>query len=856
MQKINFKLKTITAAIIAGSLAVPAITFAQDGLVEEIVTTGSRVKARSATDTPAPVDVINASELTNQGDTDVSNLLRNSVPSYAVNDQPISDAATLVRPANLRGMAPDHALLLVNGKRRHRASVITWLGNGISNGSQGPDTAAIPALALKNVEVLRDGASALYGSDAIAGVINFNLKDASDGGTIQVSAGEYSAGDGQQAYIGINRGFELGSNGFVNLTIEYGNQDPTSRSEQRNDAQGLIDAGVQGVPEPAMIWGRPIVDNDLKLFVNFGADLGNGTEMYGYTNKNSKYVDGGFFFRNPTNRPGVFADGDGNLLVGDMTGDGSGNCDAYRVAYNAATVAALIADDNCFNFNETIPGGFTPRFGGKITDEAFLFGVRGEADNGLGWDISTYYGKHKSDFHINNSINASMGPLSPRDFDPGFYQQVDMNLNADFTYSVSETFNMAFGAEYRTEEFTVGTGQEESYTDGGLGEQGFSTSSNGFPGFPAKTSGEFERTNYAAYVESEWDASDNLLIQSALRFEDFDDFGTTTNYKLGANLKLSDDVGLRATYSTGFKAPTPGQSNTSNTSTELSAGVLVNNGTIPATSAVALRNGGKPLEPEDATNLTLGAYMAIGEFDITVDFFDIDVENRLNLSTEVELTDADIADLIAEGVPGAGDLRRFRFFTNDFDTSTKGFDIVVSRSMDMFNGTTDFNLAYNFTKTEVTDYNADTIDAQRIKQIEDTTPETRWNLSANHMVDDWRVLARVSFYDEWFDQFECDVFSSGCNDEITANPDAYVFNSEFIVDLEVQYNFNENSSILIGGNNVFDNSGQTTTEMHNIIGGDGFLLNTATAAVGNKYSTFAPMGFSGAYWYAKYKYDF
>jgi iron complex outermembrane receptor protein len=856
MQKINFKLKTITAAIIAGSLAAPAITFAQDGLVEEIVTTGSRVKARSATDTPAPVDVINASELTNQGDTDVSNLLRNSVPSYAVNDQPISDAATLVRPANLRGMAPDHTLLLVNGKRRHRASVITWLGNGISNGSQGPDTAAIPALALKNVEVLRDGASALYGSDAIAGVINFNLKDASEGGTIQVSAGEYSAGDGQQAYIGINRGFELGSNGFVNLTVEYGSQDPTSRSEQRNDAQGLIDDGVQGVPAPAMIWGRPIVDNDLKVFVNFGADLGNGTEMYGYTNKNSKYVDGGFFFRNPTNRPGVFADGDGNLLVGDMTADGTGNCDAYRVAYNAATIAALIADDNCFNFNETIPGGFTPRFGGKITDEAFLFGVRGEADNGLGWDVSTYYGKHKSDFHINNSINASMGPLSPRDFDPGFYQQVDMNLNADFTYSVSETFNMAFGAEYRTEEFTVGSGQEESYTDGGLGEQGFSTSSNGFPGFPAKTSGEFERTNYAAYVESEWDASDSLLIQSALRFEDFDDFGTTTNFKLGANLKLSDDVGLRATYSTGFKAPTPGQSNTSNTSTELSAGVLVNNGTIPATSAVALRNGGKPLEPEDATNLTLGAYMAIGEFDITVDFFDIDVENRLNLSTEVELTDADIADLIAEGVPGAGDLRRFRFFTNDFDTSTKGFDIVVSRSMDMFNGTTDFNLAYNFTKTEVTDYNADTIDAQRIKQIEDTTPETRWNLSANHMVDDWRVLARVSFYDEWFDQFECDVFSSGCNDEITANPDAYVFNSEFIVDLEVQYNFNENSSILIGGNNVFDNSGQTTTEMHNIIGSDGFLLNTATAAVGNKYSTFAPMGFSGAYWYAKYKYDF
>ena len=320
-----FKLNSIAAAVVVGSFMAPAITFAQDGLVEEIVTTGSRVKARSATETPAPVDVINASELANQGDTDVSNLLRNSVPSYSVNDQPISDAATLVRPANLRGMAPDHALLLVNGKRRHRASVITWLGNGISNGSQGPDTAAIPALALKNVEVLRDGASALYGSDAIAGVINFNLKDASDGGTVQITAGEYAAGDGQQAYLGFNRGFELGSNGFVNLTVEYGSMDPTSRSEQRGDAQGLIDAGVEGVPDPAMVWGRPIVDNDLKIFVNFGADLGNGTEMYGYTNKNSKYVDGGFFFRNPTNRPGVFADGDGNLLVADMTADGSGN---------------------------------------------------------------------------------------------------------------------------------------------------------------------------------------------------------------------------------------------------------------------------------------------------------------------------------------------------------------------------------------------------------------------------------------------------------------------------------------------------------------------------------------------------
>jgi len=851
--KTFWKLNTIAAAIIAGSTVLPTIAIAADeGMVEEIVTTGSRVKARSTTETPAPVDVISASELANQGDTNISNLLRNTVPSYSVNDQPISDAATLVRPANLRGMAPDHTLLLVNGKRRHRAAVITWLGNGISNGSQGPDAAAIPAAALKSVEVLRDGAAAQYGSDAIAGVLNFNLKDASEGTSIELRAGQYSAGDGDQMTVSLNKGMELGSNGFVNMTLEYGSSDATSRSEQRNDAQGLIDAGVQGVPAPAMVWGRPIVDNDMKFFVNFGADLGGGTEMYGYTNVNSKDVDGGFFFRNPTNRPGVFADGgdDDNLLVADTTGDMSGNCGQYAVPYSASVVADLLADDNCFNFNETIPGGFTPRFGGKITDQSFLFGLKGATDGGIGWDVSTYYGKSKADFHINNTVNASLLDLTPRDFDPGYYQQVDMNLNADFTYSLSEAVNLAFGAEYRTEEFTVGAGQEESFIDGGYGDQGFSTSSNGFPGFPAATSGVFDRSNIAAYVEAEWDASDDLLVQSALRFEDFDDFGTTTNYKIGANYRMTEDLGVRATYSTGFKAPTPGQSNTSNTSTELTGGVLVNNGTIPATSAVALRNGGAPLKAEDATNFTLGVYATIGEFDVTVDYFDIDVEDRLNLSSEVELTDDDIADLIAEGVPGAGDLRRFRFFTNDFNTNTSGFDIIVSTSTDWMGGTTQWNLAYNQTKTDVTEYNTATIDPQRIKQIEDTTPETRWNLSANHSMDAWRFLARVSFYDEWFDQFECDVFASSCNDDILADNGAYTFDSEFVVDLEAEYEINASSSLLLGVNNVLDNNGQTTTEMHDL----GF--NTATAAVGNTYSAFAPMGFSGAYWYANYRYNF
>ena len=817
-----FKINAIAAAVIAGSTALPSFAVAEE-MVEEIVTTGSRVKARSVTETPAPVDVIQASELANQGDTDVGNLLRNSVPSFAISDQPISDAATLIRPANLRGMAPDHTLVLVNGKRRHRASVITWLGNGISNGSQGPDVAALPTMALKSVEVLRDGASSIYGSDAIAGVINFQLKDASDGNTIELRAGEYSAGDGQQLTIAMNKGMELGADGFVNMTLEYGSSDETIRSVQRTDAAGLVADGYTDVPNPAMIWGRPIVDDDLKFFVNFGADLGAGTEMYGYTNYNSKNVDGGFYFRNPTNRGGVYGDGSA-LLIGDMTPDDGADCPAVTLDGNtpdAAAMQAVIDDPNCFSFQETIPGGFTPRFGGEITDQAFLFGLKGETDGGLGWDVSTYYGKNKSDFHINNTVNASLGPDTPRNFDPGYYQQVDMNLSADFTYSMSDSTELAFGMEYRTEEFTVGAGQEESYTAGVLGTQGFSTSSNGFPGFPAKTAGTFERSNLAAYVQSGWQASDALYVESGLRFEDFEDFGVTTNYKLGFNYDLDGDLFLRGTYSTGFKAPTPGQSNTSNTSTEIdpATGQLRNNGTIPATSAVALLNGGAPLDPEESTNFTLGFGGTIGAFDFTIDYFDIDVEDRLNLSSEVTLSDADIQSLIDDNVPGAGDMAAFRFFTNDFDTNTSGIDVVISTTT----GNTEWNLAYNNTSTDVTD-RGQTVDDGRVRQMEETTPDTRWNLSANHSMDNLRVLGRVSYFDDWYD------FDEGV-----------VFDGEYIVDVEVAYDMSAKSSVLLGGNNILDNSGDEVPNPY---------------AYGNLYSQRSPFGISGAFWYATYRYNF
>ncbi len=824
----NFKTSAIAAAVIAGSTMLPSTALFAQEMVEEIITLGARAKARSATDSVAPVDVINASELANQGDVDITNLLRNSVPSYYVSDQPISDAGTMVRPQGLRGMAADHTLVLVNGKRRHRSSVILWAAGGISDGAQGPDTSVFPTAAIKTVEVLRDGAASQYGSDALAGVINFNLKDASEGGSISVKAGQYGEGDGDMTYVSGNFGLPLGANGFVNTTFEIGSLGDTNRAVQRADAAGLVADGYTDVPNPAMIWGRPKVDDDMKLFVNFGADLGNNTEMYGYANSTTKKIDGGFYFRNPTNRGGVYGNGS-TLLIGDMDGIGVGtDCPVVTLDGNTpdpVAMAIVAADPNCFSFQETIPGGFTPRFGGTMTDQAMLFGLRGEMANGIGWDVSSYYGKNEADFFINNTVNASMGPNSPRDFDPGLYRQAETSLNADFTYAMSDAVSLAFGAEYRNEEFTIGAGDSASSTAGVLANQGFSLSSNGFPGFAKAISGVFDRSNTAVYVEADWQASDDLVVVGALRFEDFDDFGTTTNYKLGANYSITDTTGVRGTFSTGFKAPTPGQSNASNISTTIdnATGKLVNKGVIPATSPVALVYGGKQLQPEDSENMTFGIYTTVGEFEITLDYFSIDVDDRLNFSKDVNLSAADIAQLIADNVPGAGDMSKFRFYTNDFDTTTDGFDLVVSTSTDWMGGTTDWNLAYNQTNTDVTNRGV-TIDDEREKRIEQMTPDTRWNLSANHMMGDWRMLARISYYGDWYDSGE-----------------GFVYPGESVVDLELAYNINDNSSVMVGGNNVLDEAGDT---LHNI------------NSYGNLYSTQAPMGFSGAFWYAKYNYNF
>jgi len=827
------KLALAISAQIALTAGFSTVVYAQDSALEEVVVTGTRRAARSVFESAAPIDVIGGDEFRNQGASDMSTLIRNAVPSYNVNSQPISDAATVVRPANMRGLASDHTLVLMNGKRRHRAAVISWLGNGVNDGAQGADISVIPSIALKQVEVLRDGAAAQYGSDAIAGVINFILKDDSEGGSIEAKYGEYSE-EGESLYaIAGNIGLPFTANGFFNASFEYGESEATDRSVQRNDAAGLIAGGNTDVANPAQVWGNPDIEDDLKTIFNMGLSISDSTEAYMFGNYASKHVEGGFYFRNPDTRSAVFANGDGNRLVGDETGDMSGNCPTDLAVDDADGLAAVIADPNCFVFNEQFPGGFTPTFGADTEDFSLVLGTRGTTEAGLAWDVSGGIGYNDADFFIFDTVNASLGSTSPTSFDPGSYTQLEKNFNIDLSYPVAVSFlasdlNIAGGFEWRDEEFEIGIGDEASWEVGPLADQGFSAASNGFPGFGPLASGDWSRSNIALYMDLEADVTDNWLVAVAVRWEDFDDFGTTTNGKISTHWQVIDSFALRGTFSTGFRAPTPGQSNAFNVSTEfnLATNELENNGTIPSTSEVAALRGGVALDPEESESLSLGAIWQAGDFSITVDYYNIELTDRLGISQNFELTEGEIDKLIEAGVAGADSLSTCRFFTNGIETETEGFDVVATYSLDSSVGITDFSLAYNQNETDVTKADSAIIDDTRVKELEEALPETRYNVAAVHTMNDWRFMARYSYFDDWYDS------------EDTLDYDGYG-----VFDAEVGYTFADAGlSVVVGANNLFD---ETPDKNPN-----------AAAGVGNKYSQWAPGGFNGQFTYLRVIYDF
>ena len=878
----------VSGLALAVTLAQSAI--AQDEGLEEVIVTGTRLADRSASDSPVPVDVISGNDMRVNGSTDLQDMLRTQVPSFDINTQPISDAATIVRPANLRGLSPDNVLVLVNGKRRHRGSIISFLGGGISDGAQGVDISAIPSLALKQVEVLRDGASSQYGSDAIAGVLNFILRDDAEGFELVARTGSTFDGDGDNYMIAANLGLPLGDRGFVNITGEMRDVEGTVRSVVRDDVAAGIAGGYapvadfQGINtytgEVPQYWGQPDVDDDVKIFLNAAFELNDSTEIYAFGNYGERSVEGGFFYRNVvgparlSQRAGVyrgpFVDpatglasdtGVPSVLVGDL--DGGNSCidgiPLNGVIPDAGLLGSVVADSNCFSFIETIPSGFVPRFGGDNEDMAAAIGIRGSFNvgSGLMYDLSAQRGSNRTDFFIRNTINASLGPNTPRDFVPGGQEQTETVYNLDLSYGfevgLASELNVAVGAEYREEEFDLFAGDSASYALGPLASQGFSSSSNGFGGFPNDTSAKQDNT--AAYVDVETDITDRLTVQAAMRYEEFSNFDSTTNYKLAGLFHITDSLRVRAAFSTGFHAPTAGQANITNVTTQNVNGVLIDQGTLPLFSPagqlgadfIESAGDGRPeLGPEEAENISFGVAFDIGNSTWTIDYYDIDVEDRIALGANVNflsalnyagggttygtvseaLTGLDSAGIInRQDFIGLDDLSQFRFFSNSFDTRTKGVDLVGNMNFDLMSGSSTVTVAFNYNDTEVTDRGTiNPISDGRVEALEDLLPNVKGNVAWSHMQGNWRTLLRANYYGDW---------------KSTSN--GYDVDAAILVDAQVAYQVTDNFELVAGVDNLFDEYPDKTPN---------------PGGLGQLYPEDSPFGFNGGSWYLQGRYAF
>ncbi|NKX32680.1 TonB-dependent receptor, partial [Alteromonadaceae bacterium A_SAG1] len=837
--------------------------------LEKIAVVGTRNSPRSAVDSPVPLDVIGSETLNSQGNSDVLSMLSVMVPSLNVNDQPINDASSLVRPANLRGMSSDHTLLLLNGKRRHRSAVITFLGGGLSDGAQGPDISVIPAYALKQVEVLRDGAAAQYGSDAIAGVINFVLKNAREGGHVALKVGGYSEGDGELFQVQLNKGFAIGEDGFLNATAEYRQQNGTSRSVQRIDAQNLIDQGNVFIASPSQVWGALDVNEDIKLALNAGADISSKSQFYSFATAARREINGGFYFRNPQTREGVFSrtdpnTGESRLIVADLDGLESGiACPSITLSSNSVLLDPtyqLIADNttalgaNCFAFNEWFPGGFTPKFGGTITDASVAMGVKHELPNGWAMDASATLGYSDIEYTISNTVNPSLGPQTPTSFSPGGVSQVERTLNLDFNKLIQTIFDdpvsIAVGLEWRKETYFQKSGDEASYIAGpfalepplGL-NQGFSIGSNGFPGYQPQSAGHWSRSNWAVYADLEFYVTEAWQFGVATRVEHFSDFGSTFDGKLSTRYKLNDIFALRGSVNTGFKAPTVGQSNVINVTTAYGVNGLEDQATLPPTDLISLQLGATPLTPEESVNFSLGLVMQASEnFFATLDYFNIRLSDRISTTSAIPLTDDDISALIAQGRPDAAKYNAAKYFTNDFDTKTQGVDLVVNYNFALADWSNSLLLAFNWTDTQVervTLYPAQVGDEirllpnltrARIRMLEDNLPAHRGSITLEQSKGNWAFTWRLNYYGEFYEDHL----------DASAGMDIYG-NALTTFDAQVAWKVLPQTQVTLGAQNLFDSLPNE---------------NPFQGEVGALYPPTSPSGINGAFYYAGIEYTF
>ena len=725
---------------------------------EEVVVIGSRnTRPRSTTETLVPVDIITNEDFSTVGGTsDVTDNLNKLIPSFTANPRN-GDNNAFQRSVSLRGMAADQTLTMINGKRRHRSNAINLFGPIANTGSHGVDMSMIPSVAIKTIQVLRDGASAQYGSDAIAGVVNFELKDDAEGATVEATYGNHFEGEGHFRVSG-NAGMALGQKGFVNLSFESDAQDALSRGAQRPEAQELLDNGVEGVGSDspfgnaplAQTWGRP--ESSAHKFVwNAGYELGE-MDFYLFGNLAMKEGKTRFFYRPLGHR--------------------------WSPTYNRLDPDGNFANAN--NLDDVIRVGFTPYYGSEQTDLSLVTGLQGKMGS-ANWDFSWGMGSNKAEYTLYNSLNPDAelvgGVSAQRDFKTGDYEQKEMGFNLDLTQELGSSVFFAYGAEYRDETFVQSAGEKASYEGAG---------SSGLKGTSPENSGEYSRAYYGAYADVEHTLNDELTLQYALRFENYNDFGSTLNYKLAGRYGLGESMALRGSVNTGFHAPTPGQANLQTTSTTFDeSDQQVDTKHLRVESADAERLGAKALVEETSLNTTLGLVYNFGKnFTLTADYYNVAVANKI---FKTQVTD-----------PSSNDEKR-SFYTNALDVTHSGFDLVLSGSlMDYVGLDMDMSFALNINSLEVTKNREiegkQVVSDESVEHIENDYPGTNFVLMANtRFMEKWNLMGRGRYIGRHYDQ-----------GGLAALEESKEIEPALYLDLELGYKAMKNLRVALGANNVLD----------------------------------------------------
>lgn len=786
----------IFAALAAPAFAqtAPSESASRTSTLDTLIVTGTRVADRTVAESQSPIDIITSEALTATGTTELATALARALPSLNFPRPALTDGTSAIRPAQLRGLAPDQVLVLVNGKRRHASSLLNLNGT-IGRGSAPVDLNTIPVSAIERVEVLRDGASAQYGSDAIAGVVNVVLKGASQGGSLSLTAGQYSAGDGKQAQIAGDTGLAIGERGFLHLSAQLGQQEETNRARPF--------AGTPGPTQPALgqkafVIGEPEVDFGA---VGFNTDIAltDAISVYGFGTASNRDVTSFAFFRAPNNPTQ--------------------------------------------NIRSLYPDGFLPEINNISKDRSLVAGVKGHAGE-WNWDLSYNYGYNHLEFYTRNTLNASLGATSPTSFYDGALETTQNIVNLDISrpleLGLAYPATLSFGVEARNEKWNQSPGEFGSYANAGLGVSGAGAGAQGFGGFAPEVSGAFDRDSHAAYASLEADLTEQFSAGAAARYEDYDDFGSQVSGKLSARYAFNDAVALRSTVASGFRAPSLAQQYFQTVSTVFLPGITApfEIRTFPASSAVAQAFGAEPLRPEESLSYSLGLVLQpVDNLYVTVDAYQIDVDDRIALSSNLT-GDAVRRLLESQGIFG---ITGGRYFTNAIDTRTRGIDVVGSYRWDLATSSLDLTAGYNHTKTEITriaanpeelaqnGLNLERIDRVEIGRIEDGFPRNKLLLSGTWNVDDWAFALATTRYGS--------VSTTPNNAALDQT-----YGAKWLLDLSATFKPGDRWALTLGADNVL-NEYPDENSFGNSTNGQ------------FPYSNLSPFGFGGAFAYAKVAYN-